>query len=178
MTSKRVLLASIISPFSETSTRNNVQPALSPDPVDFIAVDVEPERLARALPGDVSGILTAVWLFQDKEHQAVIVGRRRSDDQFESRYIPVRELTQDRNGDIHFTALEWSSELPLSIWEDLALPVERKSAWLNGWHSDGEWFEAFHTGKYTNAVVNLQELFRPVTLGRFHLNRGQTPMRS
>jgi len=156
-------------------TRNNVQPALSPSPVDFIAVDVEPERLTGALPGDVSGLLTAVWLFQDNENQAVIVGRRRSDDQFESRYIPVRELTQDRNGDIHFKALEWSSELPLNIWEDLKLPAERKSAWLDAWHSDGEWFEAFHTGKYTNAVVNLQELFRPVTLGRFSPESGLNP---
>jgi hypothetical protein len=119
-----------------------------------------------------------VWLFQDNENQAVIVGRRRSDDQFESRYIPVRELTQDRNGDIHFKALEWSSELPLNIWEDLKLPAERKSAWLDAWHSDGEWFEAFHTGKYTNAVVNLQELFRPVTLGRFSPESGVEPRRA
>jgi hypothetical protein len=49
----------------------------------------------------------------------------------------------------------------LRLFEDPELNVSGdRSAWLNGWHTEQEWFQAIHRTRYSNGVIGLHEMFR------------------
>jgi hypothetical protein len=146
-------------------SRNNVQASISSRPVDFIAVRVPSGRITAALPGDLSPIRDAVWLYKDNETQALILARAGGDSQLELRYVPIRNLTQDKDGGLQFSRAEWHNELPLRLWSDLPLPIERRQEWLEAWHTEKEWLEVFHATEYSNAVIGLHEQFVDLVRG-------------
>jgi hypothetical protein len=45
---------------------------------------------------------------------------------------------------------------PLHLYEE--------GAWLRGWHSEQEWFDATYKTKYSNGLIGLAEYFRPCSL--------------
>jgi hypothetical protein len=157
----------------EQRARNNVQADVSARPVDFIAMTVAPELLGNALQEDTL-ISNAVWLYKNGENQALIIARRRSQGRLELKYIPVRWLAQDQDGDIHFSKAEWQDELPLGVWRDLPLPADRRSEWLGEWHTDKEWTDMLHTSEYSNAVVSLQDQFSDDPIGNSVMSADQT----
>jgi hypothetical protein len=122
-------------------------------------MSVQPELLNPVLPGNIVPVQSAVWLYRDKDRQALILGRQTSDGQSELRYLPVRQLHQGRDGQIHFSTLQWSENLPLKAWESLRLPVEQRSAWLDMWHTERDWLQVFHASQYSDAVVSHHEQF-------------------
>jgi hypothetical protein len=136
--------------------RNKPQPSVSLRPVDFITA-VIPGEAARMALGEAIAIDKAVWVYKDDENQALIIIRRGRDDGLQLRYVPVRNLKQDRSGRVDFSPSEWRDGLPLAVWESLTLPVEERKAWFDEWHPDVEWFQRLHAGPYSNAVVSLAE---------------------
>ena len=114
--------------------RNNVQDEVSAEPVDFIAVRTE------------EGIL----LSGSSGHQAVIETKSQGNELL-LRYRPLQG--------------EWSAGLPLRYFEDPNLKVEgNRGAWLSGWHSEREWFQAVHDARYSNGIIGLAEHFRPIEI--------------
>jgi hypothetical protein len=144
---------------TQLKTRNNLQESVASRPVDFIAMSVPVEALRPALPESLLPIDIAIWLFRDADTQALILGRRDGDGQSWLRYLPVRRLTQDVSGRIHFSPSAWRDNLPLDLWEDLPLPADERELWLSSWHTESEWLHAVHTTKYSNAVISLYEQF-------------------
>jgi hypothetical protein len=146
--------------------RNNVQTTVSSRPVDFIAVGVPPELLAVELPATILPVSNAVWLYKGEETQALILAREDANGRVELRYLPIRSLTQDENGKLHFSRAEWRDDLPLRVWRDLPLQEEQRREWLDAWHTDEEWLDVFHESEYSNAVVSLHEQFssRPLNV--------------
>jgi hypothetical protein len=120
------------------SVRNNVQPAVSSHPVDFIALRI---------PG-------AIWLYADEEHQALIQSRPG-----ELRYQAIRGLRQDSDGAVHFEAAPLGPGFPLRLFEDenLAIPSADRAAWLGDWHSELDWLRAVHRTAYSNGIIALHE---------------------
>jgi hypothetical protein len=141
-----------------TRTRNNVQPKVADKPVDFIAATVPIESIRSLLPENPP-VDSAVWLFRDEDRQALILGRKNQQGRVLIRYVPVQHLEQDAGGEIRFSPVDWCAGLPLDIWEDSPLPVDRRSEWLADWHTDLEWLQMFHEGEYSNGIVSLQEQF-------------------
>jgi hypothetical protein len=133
--------------FLAIRTRNNVQKQVGFRPVDFTA--------ARA--GD-----HAVWLFAGADRQLLIEWRNARNGRLELRCVPVKNLTADTNGDMHWDAGVWKAGLPLELFED----PERNtpSEWLNGWHEEREWLRAVHRTKYSNGVIGIYEEFHRVPL--------------
>ena len=43
---------------------------------------------------------------------------------------------------------------------------QSREAWLNGWHTDLEWFEALHKTRYSNGLIGLQEQLARHVVGR------------
>lgn len=137
------------------SVRNNVQPGLAPQPVDFIAVRI-PER-------------DAILLWRDDAHQALILARGN-----ELRYQPV-------NGQLEPVA--WKPGLPLELLEDPQLnippdvppdvPPGDRETWLSQWHDERTWLEAVHRTRYTNGIIGLAEelLDPPVEQGDRYYQR-------
>lgn len=115
--------------------RNNPQPALTNQPVDFVAM-----RLPDA------GEDHAYWLSMTAEAQLTI----RTD---AANRIQVRPHGA------------WRAGLPLHLFEDpnLSLPagVDR-AQWLSDWHTESEWMEATHRCLYSNGVIGITEELSPV----------------
>ena len=142
--------------------RNNVQEAVGPKPVDFIATRLPREALAAALPDEDRPDEDGVWLYGDSTHQGLLLSRQDAGGVLSLRYLPVSRLRQDPTGLLKFELREWGEGLPLRLWEDRELragPVGR-DAWLSEWHTEAEWFEAAHRCMYANAVIGLHEHFR------------------
>ena len=136
---------------SAIAVRNNVQKNVQARPVDFIALALNVSQ-AREATGDES-IDGAVWLRRGEERQALILTRVN-----EIRYIPIRSLEQNEEGQIHFERCEWAAGFPLEMLEDPALAVEGdRAAWLSAWHSEQDWLNAVHRGKYSNGVIGITE---------------------
>lgn len=117
------------------SVRNNIQPGLSPKPIDFIAVRI-PDR-------------NAVLLWRDDAHQALILTRGD-----EIRYQPVNA---------NLESVPWTPGLPLELFEDPQLnipPGDRETdreTWLNQWHDERDWLEAVHRTRYSNGIIGVTE---------------------
>ena len=143
------------------AVKNNVQPSVSSHPVDFIALGVPKAGLVPGLPSDSLPDEDAIWLYGDEQHQALILSRRDSSGDLQLRYFPVRDLRQDGQGTLHFEPAELAAGFPLRLWEDPELGIAQgdRSAWLNSWHSELEWFHAIHKTRYSNGLLSLHEQF-------------------
>jgi hypothetical protein len=145
--------------------RNNVQPNISADPVDFIAVPLPAEAVLTALAKrsleSSAGVLTqAIWLYAGDRSQALVLARN-SGRQLELRYLPVETLKGAPDGSIEFSPAALGPGLPLHIWEDpnLRIPEAASKEWLTGWHSEREWFRAVHATRYSNGIIGITEQF-------------------
>jgi hypothetical protein len=135
---------------SGLSVRNNVQPGVSPHPVDFIAMRIPSE------PGN-----DAIWLYADEDHQALI--SHSSND--ELRYTAIRNLHQDAGGAIHYDTVPIAPGFPLRIFEDenLAIPAADREEWFKTWHSELDWLHATHLTRYSNGIIAVHEQFLNTT---------------
>jgi type I phosphodiesterase/nucleotide pyrophosphatase len=145
---------------SAITVRNNVQKNLAPRPVDFIAVRVPREALQRALGSEETQPLEdGIWLWRGADRQALLLTRHTAGGQLELRYLPVANLTEDRDGELHFDRCEWAAGFPLELFEDrdLGLPPGSTRQWLGEWHDERAWLNAVHRSKYSNGVIGLAE---------------------
>jgi hypothetical protein len=143
------------------TVRNNVQPGVSSQPVDFLATRIPRESIESLLPPDIRPDDDAIWLYASPERQALVLPRGEAAGQLELRYVPIAHLTQDAAGAIHFERANWQPDLPLRIFEDARLETAGadRRAWLNDWHTDVEWLRALHKTQYSNGLVGLHEQF-------------------
>lgn len=139
--------------------RNNVQPALSSRPIDFLTVRLPARSVVDALPDDLYTSEDPIWLYGGVDKQALILSRTSSDGELSLYYLPVADLKQDAGGKISFQTVEWSNGVPLKYFEDarFAIPVRERSAWLKSWHTEHEWLNAVHKTMYSNAIIGLNE---------------------
>ncbi|MGI9035767.1 MAG: alkaline phosphatase family protein [Pyrinomonadaceae bacterium] len=138
---------------------NNAQPAVSNQPVDFIAERISLDSLPADLPPELKSNEDAIWLYGGTEKQALILTREDADGNQSFRYLPIANLRQTSDGKISFDAKNWSAGFPLKIFEDenLNIPATDKLAWLNDWHTEIEWLDATHKTLYSNAIIGLNE---------------------
>ncbi len=137
--------------------RNNPQTALSSRPVDFTAMSL-PEG---SYDTGVNGTQQAYWLYADDDSQLMIL----VDGSGRITVKPVRGLTQDESGKLHWLPQAWRPGLPLHLFEDTQLRVPEgatRSSWLSEWHSEREWFNAIHMCEYSNGVIAITEELSPV----------------
>ncbi len=140
--------------------RNAVQPSLGSKPVDFIAVHVPKQALEQELEATDQPDSDPVFLYRDSKHEALLLTQHRNEELW-LRYVPVSGALQDQRGEVHFSRAEWDPGMPLKLFEDPDLNVAgNRSAWLDAWHSEREWFNATHRTKYSNAVIGINEYFR------------------
>ncbi|MBV9083965.1 MAG: alkaline phosphatase family protein [Acidobacteriaceae bacterium] len=135
--------------------RNNPQPALSPRPIDFIAMRLPGSAAAQAHAEN------AYWLYGDSDKQLVILQYIDGDISVE----PARDLKQDAGGTISWTAQAWRAGLPLQLFEDPNLEVPSgadRARWLCQRHSEREWLNAIHQCRYSNGVIGIVEQLSPV----------------
>jgi len=125
------------------SVRNNVQKAVSPHPVDFIAVPVK----------------DGIWLRGSEDRQALVFTRHNAAGRLELRYMPVSHLKQDAAGELHYDCPDWSAGFPLELLEDplLDVPPAERQAWLGEWHEELDWLRAVYRTKYSNGIIGLAE---------------------
>ena len=128
-----------LSALSAIRVRNNVQPRVSAQPVDFVAVPLK----------------DAVWLWRSVERQALIEARRGASGETELRYVPVCHLTEDDSGRLHYDRAAWAPGFPLDYFEDPNLNASRD--WLNDWHSEQDWLNAVHRTRYSNGIIGAVE---------------------
>ena len=143
----------------QQSIRSNTQPKVSNKPIDFIAIRVPLENIVSELPDDLRPNDNPVWLYGGEDKQALILSRETESGNISLRYLPVSGLKQDANGKLSFKIEEIAEGFPLKIFEDpdVSIPVDQRAAWLREWHTEIEWLHATHRGKYSNAVIGLNE---------------------
>jgi hypothetical protein len=141
--------------------RNNVQPGISSQPVDFLATRIPRESIESLLPPDMRPDDDAIWLYAGPDRQALVLPRGEAAGQLELRYVPIAHLTQNADGAIHFDRANWQAGLPLRIFEDPRLETgdADRATWLNAWHTDVEWLRALHKTQYSNGLIGLHEQF-------------------
>lgn len=153
------------------TVRNNPQAGVANHPVDLLAVRI-PAELVRPFITDTEIAPDVVWVSAGPEQQALILAREDHEGQLSLRYLPIKNLTEDETGHLHFQSSMWQPGFPLQIFEDpqLQLPAaaqgQSREAWLSGWHTDLEWFEALHKTSYSNALIGLHEQLARHLVGR------------
>ena len=153
------------------TVRNNVQTGVSNHPVDLLALRI-PAELVRPLITDTEIAPDVVWVSAGPEQQALILAREDAEGQLSFRYLPIKNLTEDETGHLHFESSTWQPGFPLQILEDpqLKLPAaaqgQGREAWLSRWHSDLEWLEALHRTRYSNGLIGLHEQLARHRVGR------------
>jgi hypothetical protein len=161
----------------DVSVKNNVQPGVANRPVDMIATRISSALVTPLLPEqDLSD--DAVWVYGGPDKQALILARRDQSGSFTFRYLPIKGLTQDADGRVHFQTVPWQPGLPLHIFEDdkFAVPHSDREAWLNEWHTEVEWLRALHKTLYSNGLIGLhEELARHPIESLSHQEHGITP---
>jgi hypothetical protein len=159
------------------TVRNNVQVGVVNRPVDLLAIRV-PAELVKPLVNE-NGIADVVWVSAGPELQALILAREDGQGQLSFRYVPIKKLTQDETGRLHFESSTWHAGLPLQILEDPQLEVpggeqaqgrEDREAWLNEWHTDLEWLHALHRTHYSNGLIGLHEQLARHPIARLSLD--------
>jgi hypothetical protein len=144
------------------TVRNNVQPEVSTQPIDFIATRIPRETIAPALSDDLKPDDDVVWLYSSADRQALVIPRGESSGgTLQLRYLPVANLTQDGTGKITFDRSDWKPGFPLKMLEDPRLEVGNavRPEWLSQWHTDLEWLHALHKTQYSNGLIGLHEQF-------------------
>ncbi|HEX3281895.1 MAG TPA: alkaline phosphatase family protein [Pyrinomonadaceae bacterium] len=159
----------------DQSVRNNVQPQVSKQPVDLMAVRVHTEIL-KPLLHEENLAPDAVWVYDRSDRQALILARNETDGQLSLRYLPIKNLTQDQDGQVHFETASWDADFPLRIFEDkqLEIPAADRAAWLSEWHTDLEWLRALHKTTYSNGLIGLYEELGFHAVGRLADNEPTT----
>jgi hypothetical protein len=157
------------------TVRNNVQAGVVNRPVDLIAMRIPAELVKPSI--SQSGIgPDVVWVSAGPDQQALILAREDESGQLSFRYLPIKNLTQDESGRLHFESSPWRAGLPLQILEDplLDLPSQSQSqsreAWLSEWHTDLEWLHALHKTHYSNGLIGLHEQLARHNVGRLSLD--------
>ncbi len=140
------------------TVKNNVQIGVANRPIDIIATRISSDLVfpilnEREIKKDV------VWVNCGREKQALILAREDEQGGLSFRYQPIKNLTQDAEGRLHFDIVPWQPELPLRIFEDkqLAVPDLNREAWLSEWHTEVDWLSALHKTKYSNGLIGLYE---------------------
>jgi hypothetical protein len=138
--------------------RNNVQQGVSNRPVDMIAMRL-PSSLVTPLIDEPAITNDVIWVYAGDDDQALILTRKDARGNLSFRYQPIRSLTEDENGKLHFERVEWRAGLPLHMWEDkqLDVPDKDRAAWLSAWHTDVEWLRALHRTRYSNGLIGFHE---------------------
>jgi hypothetical protein len=161
------------------TVRNNVQVGVSNQPVDLLAVRI-PAELVTPLITDTEIASDVVWVSSGPE-QALILAREDRTGQLSFRYLPIKNLTEDEAGHLHFESSTWQPGFPLQIFEDpqLKLPAaaqgQSREQWLSRWHTDLEWLEALHQTRYSNGLIGLQEQLARHMVGRLVEEPGISP---
>jgi hypothetical protein len=152
--------------------RNNPQAAVSPHPVDFVALSLAPEKVAEKLAGEPNPVTEAILLYGDDDHQLIELVNRKGD-ALQIRLIPAAHLAASADGTLSWEITAWKENLPLRVYEDpqLTLPQgTERNRWLSEWHSEREWFEAIYRCQYSNGVVGITEELRPPAEALPHSN--------
>jgi hypothetical protein len=120
---------------------------------------LSPSPKAEALPADLRPNEDPIWLYGDKERQALILSRLDAKGNRSFYYLPVSGLAQAPDGQVTFKIISWAPGMPLKYFEDpsFAVPVSERDAWLRSWHTEREWMHAIHMTQYSNALVGLNE---------------------
>jgi hypothetical protein len=139
--------------------RSNQQRKVSSEPIDFIALRVPLASIALELPDDLKPNDNPIWLYGGEDKQVLILSRNGENGSISLRYLPVSGLKQDSNGKFSFNIEVPGPGFPLKIFEDeaFAIPETDRASWLSEWHSELDWLRATHKGKYSNAVIGLNE---------------------
>jgi hypothetical protein len=138
---------------AQQRVRNNPQPELSSQPIDFTAA-----RLPDELGSD--GAVHSYWLHGDAENQLVVL----QDAGGRIMLRPVARLVASGDS-INSSPQAWRPGLPLHLFEDpdLHLPAgAERVAWLSTWHTEREWLDAIHACRYSNGVIGITEELSPV----------------
>jgi hypothetical protein len=153
------------------TVRNNVQAGVVNRPVDLIAIRI-PSELVKPFIDDNGIGPDVVWVSAGPEQQALILAREDERGQLSFRYVPIKNLTQDETGRLHFESSTWRAGLPLQILEDpeLDVPAQSRESWLGQWHTDLEWLHALHKTHYSNGLIGLHEQLARHTVGRLALD--------
>lgn len=138
--------------------RNNVQKGVGNRPVDFVAVRLPIEGIAKDLSETDRVATEAFWLVGERG-QLLILSHRDAAGSLRHKLAPVDDLTANSDGRLAFQPRGWSAGLPLKYFEDLAFTVapQERAKWLNEWHSESDWLAAVHKCEYSNAVLGLIE---------------------
>ena len=155
--------------------RNNVQEAVSPSPIDFIAVPLDAGAIfaalaARGLESRDVVLSQAIWLYSGDRSQALILARTGADG-LELRYLPVEKLRGTQDGRIEFSVAAAGPGFPLHLWEDANLHIldDNRGEWLSTWHSEQEWLRVVHETEYSNGIIGITEQFTQTpALARWH----------
>jgi len=154
---KSFVRVNYLSLIRSVTVRNNVQPGVSNEPVDFVAARLFPAGLDGLEDKDVHEI---VWVYKDEARQALILSRTDPARGLMLRYLPISGLKQAADQRISFTQTNWRDGLPFRIWEDAKLRTpDDREVWFNGWHTEREWVMAIHRTDFSNCVVGIQEHF-------------------
>ena len=137
--------------FHEISARNNVQSAVAPQPIDFLAVNTN----------------QGIWLYHDEEHQVLLQN---------GSYLPVAHLKANPDGSLTYERRPLGPGLPLAYFEDPNLAVPTR--WLARPHTDQEWLAATHKTRYSNAILGLTLELTPLTTGTAYQQRKRTLRRT
>ena len=130
--------------FTGVQVRNVPQASVGARPVDFVVARVPREKLVRILPPELAPDDDGVWLYKDRQSQALLL--RRGD---RIRYLPVNDLEESPEGTLRFSIVPAQPGLPLSLFEDLG------AEWLGQWRSQREWMRAAPRCAYSTAVIGL-----------------------
>ncbi|HEX6545127.1 MAG TPA: alkaline phosphatase family protein [Bryobacteraceae bacterium] len=160
--------------FAQQIVRNNPQRGISPRPIDFAAMALEPDKAAAAIPDLKEPLSQAIWLYGDDNHQLLEIAIRHGED-LRIRLIPVAHLAQDRNGMYSWETISWMEGLPFRLFEDSELKVPgdaNRTDWLSGWHTEKEWFQAIYGCEYSNGVIGITEELLPPAQALPNLKNG------
>lgn len=156
---------------SSLTVNNNVQVGVVNHPVDLIATRI-PSELVKPLLNENGIGADVVWVYVGPDKQALILSREDQRGQLSFRYVPVKNLRQDKDSSLQFEVAPWRAGLPLQMLEDerLRVPEKSRETWLSEWHTDVEWLRALHKTRYSNALIGLHEELARHLVGRLSLN--------
>jgi hypothetical protein len=152
-------------------TVRNGQQGVSNRPIDLIALRL-PSELVSSRLNETELSPDVVWVNSRVDRQALLLFRNNERGELSIRYQPIKNLTQDATGKVHFDLIDWQAGLPLQIFEDpnMSIPSTNRAEWLSQWHTETEWLEALHRTMYSNGLIGLNEELTRHPIERFSVN--------
>lgn len=140
--------------------RNNVQPGISPQPVDFMAHRIPYAEISGSLKAAGLDIAQdVVWLYGDRQHQAFLLLELSPDGTRRLRYVPVRNVHSPKAGQVAFEVANFEEGFPLHLWEDSSFVVNgSRLQFLENFHTEAEWRQALASTRYALSVTGLYAL--------------------